>query len=169
MVKLSAKCQQLIKGPDLKDAMSHEITGPGIKPLGKMVRAIMVSIWNREYMATHSIGGQKSPTDPDKTTPPKPKIDEDAFQAIRSMWCWFNLSFKNSFKINVFLSTVFATKFWSDKHKTPLDPSWIRTAIEDKLMYEHREYKKQQAAAAAKAAAAAAAANVGEAAHPADA
>ena len=45
----------------------------------------MVSIWNREYMATHSIGGQKSPTDPDKTTPPKPKIDEDAFQAIRSM------------------------------------------------------------------------------------
>ena len=42
MVKLSAKCQQLIKSTDLKDAMSHGITGPGIKTLGKMVRAILV-------------------------------------------------------------------------------------------------------------------------------
>ena len=79
----------------------------------------------------------------------------------------FNLFylFISPFNINLFLSAVFATKFWSDKHKAPLDPSWIRTAVEDKLMYEHREYKKQQAATAAKAAAAAAA-NGGEAADP---
>ena len=41
-----------------------------------------------------------------------------------------------------------------EKHNAALDPSWVKTAIEDKLMYEHGQYKKQlkmQAAATASA------------------
>ena len=84
MVKLSSKCQQLIKVNDLKNAMAFGLSSPGEKPLKQMIKAIMVSIWDREYMATHSIGGKKSPTDR-SDAPAKPKIDADAFQAMLSM------------------------------------------------------------------------------------
>jgi len=84
MVKLSSKCQQLIKVNDLKNAMAFGLSSPGEKPLKQMIKAIMASIWDREYMATHSIGGKKSPTDK-SDAPAKPKIDADAFQAMLSM------------------------------------------------------------------------------------
>jgi hypothetical protein len=84
MVKLSSKCQQLIKVNDLKNAMAFGLSSPGEKPLKQMIKAIMVSIWDREYMATHSSGGKKSPTDR-SDAPAKPKIDADAFQAMLSM------------------------------------------------------------------------------------
>ena len=79
--KLDKNHAQLISKNDLKHAMAYGCANSSDKALRKMVSTIMVSIWTREYMATHSIGGHKSPTDKTGALP-KPKLDDDPFQAI---------------------------------------------------------------------------------------
>ena len=95
--KLDKNHTQLIWKNDLIRAMAYGCANSSDNALRKMVSTIMVSIWTREYMATHSIGGHKSPTDK-SGAPPKPKLDDDPFQAIICMsflyLCYFLLQTK---------------------------------------------------------------------------
>ena len=53
------------------------------KFLAKMVSCLCNGLWNRDFMATHSLSGKKSPTDKSKE-PPKPALPADPVQAITS-------------------------------------------------------------------------------------
>jgi len=48
-----------------------------------MISTIMKGLWDREFMASHSLSGRKSPMDK-STDPPKPALPADALQAIQS-------------------------------------------------------------------------------------
>ena len=69
------------------------------KALRKMVNTIMVSIWTREYMATHSISGHKGPTDL-TSAPPKPKLEDDPFQAIICMQFLYAISVQETLELH---------------------------------------------------------------------
>jgi len=143
--KLDKNHTQLISKNDLKHAMAYGCANSSDKALRKMVSTIMVSIWSREYMATHSISGHKSPTD--KTgAPPKTKLDDDPFQAIICMSFLY---------LCCFLQTKFFIIYYSiqssilEKHikLCALDIKSVKDAIETKLNYEHTQHRKSAVAA----------------------
>ncbi len=73
-----------------------------------MISTIMKGLWDREFMATHSVSGRKSPTDK-STDPPKPAIPADALQAIQSNKInssFIQLKFKWILLINIFLDRL---------------------------------------------------------------
>ncbi len=47
-----------------------------------MVSILMKGIWDREFMASHSVSGRKCPTDK-SGLPPKPALPNDPVQAIK--------------------------------------------------------------------------------------
>lgn len=49
-----------------------------------MVGTIMDSLWDRDFMASHSLTGKRSPTEKDTTKPTKPALPEDDAQALIS-------------------------------------------------------------------------------------
>lgn len=47
-----------------------------------MVAALMKGLWDRDFMASHSVSGRKSPTDKSGDAP-KPALPSDAVHAIK--------------------------------------------------------------------------------------
>ncbi|KAI9551041.1 hypothetical protein GHT06_006255 [Daphnia sinensis] len=106
--RVAAKQQYLVSGmslmineADLKLAVSYGSVGNGDSNMRSMINKIMESVYTREFMATHSYTGKKTPAKrQDKEHQPKPALPIDDVKAIRCKHVNFALkllNIKNSF------------------------------------------------------------------------
>ncbi|KAK4004195.1 hypothetical protein OUZ56_005937 [Daphnia magna] len=100
----------------LRTAISY--TKCGKSYLNNTVSYICKGLWDREFMAIHSVSGRKSPTDK-SSDKAKPKLPGDAVQAI----------------------TNFIISFWKSQHHLDISPKEIRSSISAKLLCEHSAKK----------------------------
>ncbi|KAK4007123.1 hypothetical protein OUZ56_012284 [Daphnia magna] len=124
MVKLHEDYTTMIDPSALRLAMSYGKSGNTTKEMGKMVATIMEALWDKAFMASHSLSGRKQPSDMNdpikKKLPAKPAIPADARNAI----------------------IQFTMKFWKTKHNMRIPATTVNPLISQKLLTEHSSVKK---------------------------
>ncbi|KZS07752.1 Uncharacterized protein APZ42_028462 [Daphnia magna] len=119
-VKLSRSCETLINPNALKNAVSYGKGGKKVADMNAMTNVLMEDLWDRTFMAQHSLSGKKAKNDK-SDGPPKPALPAYPVQAIKN----------------------YVTEFWGKHYNIQVETQQIRRSISTKLSMEYSAYKKR--------------------------
>lgn len=81
---MSRSCETLINPNALKNAVSYGKGGKKVADMNAMTNVLMEDLWDRTFMAQHSLSGKKAKNDK-SDGPPKPALPAYPVQAIKSI------------------------------------------------------------------------------------